>query len=88
MSYCLLSMSKAMCVLLFICINVAFLRALLLQRVSTDCRWLSTGKLNNQLQKQKYGIPVSWSASQILGIGLGPVLTPFPHYIYAKEVHL
>lgn len=32
------------------CINVTFLRALLLWRVSADYIWLSTGKLNNQLQ--------------------------------------
>lgn len=71
MSYWLPSMSKAMCVLLCICINVTFLSALLLRRVSADCRWLSTGRLNNQLQKQKFEIPVSRSASHRLGSALG-----------------
>lgn len=79
-------MSKAMCVLLFICINVTFLSALLLRRVGADCRWLSTGKLNNQLQKQKFGIPVSQSASHRPGTALG--LIPDIHREVLVLVHI
>lgn len=88
MSYWLPSMSEAMCVLLFICINVTFLSVLLLRRVSPDCRWLSTGKLNNLLEKQKFGIPVPRSASHTLGSALGQFTPLDKNVLFTKEVSL